>query len=95
VDPLEEAGGFGLTPWGTYQRFGTEILDWVGRPTAPAVGSYGELRFEGEEPGMQKVAEFLRELDGVPRREWPEAELRELWVLLGSWEHLFLAASRR
>ena len=94
AEPLEDAaagqGGFGLTPLGTYRRFGEEIRQHLRAGPGSAVDSYAEVRYAGEESGIDALKLFLRNLDALPRAGLSTAEARELWVLLGSHDQLFL-----
>ncbi len=93
ADPLEEEGAFGLTPFGTYTRFSKEILDYVARGhEKETVSRFDQVRFKGDEAGRKDVLSFLKSYS-LPRNDWNEAELRELWILLFSYPQLFLESS--
>lgn len=95
ADPLEEAGEFGLTPFGTYLRFSKEILNYIERgPAKETVFGFDQVRFDGDDAGMKQVGSFLKQFPSLPKDHWNEVELRELWILLFSYSHLFLESTR-
>jgi len=94
ANPLEEEGAFGLTPFGTYQRFSREILDYLKKGPQETVSGFGSVRFQGEEKGIRDVLSFLKRFPLRPQQQWNEAELRELWILLFSYPYLFLDTLR-
>jgi hypothetical protein len=93
ADPLEEAGGFGLTPFGTYLRFSKEITSYI-ETEKETVSGFDKVRFDGDDAKMRQVDSFLKQSSFLPKSHWSEAELRELWIFLFSYPHLFLNASR-
>ncbi len=89
-EPLEDSTHpFGLTPFGTLNHSPPAVSqaarDFAKLPT---------LEFEGWRPRdrsahQQTVRKFLKELE-VRKTDFTESELEELWVLLFSYDRLFL-----
>lgn len=93
AEPLEEAGGYGLTPYGTWQSRGPELHAILQAGRSDEVGTYASIRYAGEDSGRRRLRSFLRGFD-LPRRVFSDAEERELWVLLGTHRAMSLSASR-
>ena len=92
AEPLEDEGGFGLTPVATYKRFAEEIRRHLREGPGESVESYAEVRYAGEDAGIAALNSFLKNFEVPSAEELNPAQARELWVLLGSHDQLFLAA---
>jgi hypothetical protein len=92
ADPLEDAGQFGLTPFGTYLCFPNEMKDFM-KKRRETVSDFSQVRYQGEDAGLDSVRSFLKQFP-LPKKEWSDAVLRELWILLLSYRSLFLNANK-
>ena len=92
AEPLEDDGGFGLTPFATYKKFESDITTHLRSRSTAKAASFSEVRYTQERDGLRELDSFLARFPDLPRREFSAAELRELWILLGSHRHLFLDA---
>ncbi|MEK7286464.1 MAG: methyltransferase domain-containing protein [Nitrospirota bacterium] len=92
TDPMEDQSEFGLTPLGTYVHFSKEILSYLQERNKERVDSFEGVRFEEEK--RSDVSSFLKSFSGLPKVKWTEGQMRELWVLLFSYRHLFLNSKR-
>ncbi|MEK7702431.1 MAG: class I SAM-dependent methyltransferase [Nitrospirota bacterium] len=93
TDPMEDSGEFGLTPLGTYLHSSKAILRYVeSGQKKETVDSFEQVQFEEEK--ITDVLNFLKLFSGLPERQRADSELRELWVLLFSYPHLFLRSKR-
>ncbi|MCA8952101.1 MAG: hypothetical protein KDE27_21505, partial [Planctomycetes bacterium] len=91
ADPLEQRPiAFGLTPYGTYTRLRQNVIDHLAREPLPIAPHYGALRLRNDEAALARVRSFLADLPELPTRELAPAELRELWILLFSFDSLFV-----
>ncbi len=88
AEPLEEEGAWGLTPIGTGMVHGPAMDRWR-EAENPTVAHLDQLRYAEED--LPALRRFLSPFD-IPKKLSPLEE-RELWLLLGSWSHLFLTAS--
>ncbi len=88
TDPLEETGTFGLTPLGTYLPFSKEILHYMEKRDRENVNNFEEAHFKEER--LADVKTFLRPFPSIPKHRLREGQMRELWILLFSYPHLFL-----
>jgi len=91
ADPLEESPiAFGLTPYGTCQRFRTSVHDHLARNELPAANGYSDVKLRGDGQALARVRTFLRDHPELPAGPRDDAPLRELFVLLFAYESLFL-----
>jgi len=91
ADPLEEPPiAFGLTPYGTLKRLRINVTEHLERDTLPTANSYADVRLRGDAHALQRVRSLLAEHTDLPQRNYDDATLRELFVLLCSHERLFL-----
>lgn len=91
ADPLEERPiTFGLTPYGTLQRFRVNVQEHLERDPLPTAADYGAVRLRGDAEARQRVLSFLRDHSDLPAGARDDATLRELFVLLFAHESLFL-----
>lgn len=91
ADPLERQGlPFGLTPYGTLQRLRRSVLEHLERRELETVPDLGAVRLRNEASAFASVRAFLESHDVVPVRVLSDPELRELWLLLFSYQDLFL-----
>lgn len=91
ADPLEERPiRFGLTPYGSYQRFPINIQNHLARTDLGTAAGYADVRLRGDGQALQRVRELLAAASEVPQRTRSDAELRELFVLLFAHDSLFL-----
>jgi len=91
ADPLEEPPiRFGLTPYGTGQRFRIAVRDHLARADLPTARGYGDVRLRGDAAALARVRNFLRDQPDLPAAERDDATLRELFVLLFAHDALFL-----
>ena len=91
ADPLEERPvAFGLTPYGTHQRFRVNIAEHLQRAPLPIANGYAELRLRGDAAALQAVRRRLLACSEVPAVARDDASLRELSVLLDSYDRLFV-----
>ncbi len=91
ADPLEGDGcAFGLTPYGTFQRFRTTILEHLERPGSATAPDLAAVRLRRESVALGEVRSLLARHPDLPQRSFAPAELRELWLLLCSWRDLFV-----
>ena len=91
ADPLEERPiAFGLTPYATYQRMRVNICDHLDRGPLARTQSYDEIRVRGDQQSLQRVRAMLAQHRGLPNRHYDDASLRELFVLLCTYDRLFL-----
>jgi hypothetical protein len=88
ADPLEQGTmPFGLTPYGTLQRFRCSVQEHLERPPLEPA-DLASVRLRSEVSAFAQVRDLLaaHHLGGTR----PEAELRELWLLLCSFRDLFV-----
>jgi hypothetical protein len=91
ADPLEERPiAFGLTPYGTWQRFRVNILEHMERADLATAADYDAVRLRGDGEALARVRRLLREAGELPAKNHSDAELRELFVLLCAHDSLFL-----
>lgn len=91
ADPLEDRPiGFGLTPYGTHQRFRVNVQEHLERGELPTAAGYADVRLRGDAEALARVRRFLREHPDLPAGPRDDAALRELFVLLFAHESLFL-----
>lgn len=91
ADPLEERPvTFGLTPYGTHQRFRVNLAEHLSRTPLPIANDYAALRLRGDAAALQAVQRRLASCSEVPAMARDDATLRELAVLLDSYDRLFV-----
>lgn len=91
ADPLEERPvTFGLTPYGTHQRFRVNLADHLARAPLPTAADYGAIRLRHDATARLAVESRLRSCAEVPQVARDEATLRELAVLLDHHDSLFV-----
>ncbi|HEB54236.1 MAG TPA: methyltransferase domain-containing protein [bacterium] len=91
ADPLEARPIlFGLTPYATWQRMQTNVRELLAKGPLPHADGYHEVRLLGDRQALQRVRDRLRDHSGLPQRHFDDAELRELFVLLFSYDRLSL-----
>ncbi len=91
ADPLEHRPfTFGLTPYGTYQRFRVNVQEHLARQDFGTAASYAEVRLRGDGEALARVRKALAAAGELPARLRSDAELRELFVLLFAHDSLFL-----
>ncbi|MBL8754817.1 MAG: hypothetical protein JNK15_16045, partial [Planctomycetes bacterium] len=91
ADPLEERPfTFGLTPYGTYLKFRTNVQEHLDRQDLAAADGYADVRLRGDGEALARVRRLLAEAGELPARRHSDAELRELFVLLCAHDSLFL-----
>jgi hypothetical protein len=81
---------FGLTPYGTHQRFRVNLAEHLQRAPLPIANGYAALRLRGDAAALQAVHRRLAACSEVPAIARDEASLRELAVLLDSYDRLFV-----
>lgn len=92
ADPLEQRPvRFGLTPYGTMQRFRTNVLEHLERGDLPLADGWTNVRLRADGEQLQHVRALLRGHDGLPQRTLADEHLRELAVLLFAHDSLFVA----
>jgi len=89
--PLEdELHPFGLTPFGTYLNKSKEISEFFESYLEAPEVSFAEFRLPNERSAFHQVHQFLKSV-GIQRLpEESEATVRQLWILLFSYDKLFL-----
>ncbi|MBX3462339.1 MAG: methyltransferase domain-containing protein [Planctomycetes bacterium] len=91
ADPLEQRPiRFGLTPYGTCQRYRANVLEHLARGELPTAAGWDEVRLRADAEALGRVRALLRDHPDLPAQRRPEAELRELWVLLCGHDSLFV-----
>ena len=91
ADPLEERPvTFGLTPYGTHQRFRVNLAEHLQRAPLPVANGYEALRLRGDTAALQAVRSRLAAWSEVPAIARDDASLRELAVLLDCYDRLFV-----
>jgi len=90
--PLEDdVHRFGLTPFGTHQH----APELVAKGLAQLEGASHSLtadafRLSDETHKFREVKDFLKTQSGIPNKQFHDADLRELWLLLFSYPQLLL-----
>ncbi len=85
---------FGLTAYQTYQCHRAAIDAHLARnPAEATAGTWQDWHLRDRGAAHARVQAFFAGVRDLPRRDWSEAELTELWVLLFSHRELFLATS--
>ncbi|MBL8728673.1 MAG: methyltransferase domain-containing protein [Planctomycetes bacterium] len=91
ADPLEQRPiRFGLTPYGTCQRYRTNVLEHLARGALPTAASWDDTRLRHDAEALGHVRSLLRDHGELPARAHTGGELRELAVLLFTHDQLFL-----
>ncbi len=91
ADPLEQRPfRFGLTPYGTCQRYRVNVLEHLARGDLPTAAGWDAVRLRGDAEALGRVRALLRDQVGLPARPRSPGELRELAVLLFAHDELFL-----
>ena len=89
AEPLEQRRvHFGLTPYGTYQRYRRNITDHLSRDPLPTADGWQAVRLRDDQARLRSVHELLIDR-ALGDEERSDATLRELWVLLFGHEELF------
>ncbi|MBM3974175.1 MAG: class I SAM-dependent methyltransferase [Planctomycetes bacterium] len=92
ADPLEgRPVRFGLTPYGTLQRFRQSVADHLARADLGAAASYADVRLRDDAATLQRVRSLLAAGGEAPAIARDDATLRELAVLLLGHDTLFLS----
>ncbi|MCB9876211.1 MAG: class I SAM-dependent methyltransferase [Planctomycetes bacterium] len=90
ADPLEERPfAFGLTPYGTLQKLRVNVREHLEREPLPVATDYGAVRLRGDATALARTRTLLAAAD-LPRRDFDDATLRELFVLLMTHDRLFV-----
>ena len=91
ADPLEERPiAFGLTPYATYQRLRVNCNEHLARTDLGIASDYSTVRLRHDAESLQRVRGLLAAASELPVRAHSDAELRDLFVLLCTHEHLFV-----
>ncbi len=91
ADPLEHRPiVWGLTPYATAQRLGTNVREHLAREPMPTAASWADVRLRGDDAALRRVRAFLSERGDLPARTLEDAALRELFVLLFGHDSLFV-----
>jgi len=91
ADPLEERPiRFGLTPYGTFQRLRQNVLEHLSRSELPTAASWADVRLRNDAAALQQVRDWRRDHTEAPTSSLDDAALRELHVLLFSFDSLFV-----
>ena len=93
--PLEDRRHrFGLTPFGTYLEFKQEmefcIPYYASEVSRGACLSYEDLRLKKDKECREEVLQFLKAIEFPFQVDLTPAVLRQLWILIYSFEKLFL-----
>lgn len=89
--PLEQTTiPWGLTPHATYKIHEKEIQNWLVRdPLSTPVAAWKDILLEDDKHKQMQVKEWAKAWPGIKIQDSPEV-WRELWILLFSYETLFL-----
>lgn len=89
ADPLEESIRFGLTPYGTLQRFRNSVLEHLAQSPGECAADLAAVRLRDDAAALAAARGFLARHGA--HAVATDAELRELWLLVFSHTDLFLA----
>lgn len=91
ADPLEQRPiRFGLTPYGTCQRYRQNVLEHLAREPLPVAAAFDDVRLRHDAAALGQVRSLLRDHPDLPARSFTAGELRELAVLLFTFDQLFV-----
>lgn len=91
ADPLEERPiAFGLTPYGTALRLRVNVHEHLARTDLGSAEDYAAVRLRHDAAALQAVRSRLADAPEIPPALHSDAELRELAVLLDSYDQLFV-----
>ena len=91
ADPLEARPLlFGLTPYGTIQRFRVNVYEHLARQDLVTADGWHAVRLRGDGEALGRVRTLLARHGTLPTRTHDDATLRELFVLLFTHDRLFV-----
>lgn len=91
ADPLEERPiVFGLTPYGTCQRFRVNVREHLAREDLAVAPDWSAVRLRHDASALQQMRRLLGSAGELPAIARPDAALRELFVLLHTHDSLFV-----
>ena len=81
---------FGLTPYGTMQRFRVNVHEHLARTDLAVAPGWHAVRLRNDAEALQRVRTLLARHGDLPRQHRDDATLRELFVLLCTADSLFV-----